>query len=72
MIDPVVLVPLRRRWEVSQARADELKADYDTAKAAAAKKSFAELRRDRSLDRTRTALQSHLAAFQRDSEPCCR
>ncbi|MGH2615702.1 MAG: class I SAM-dependent DNA methyltransferase, partial [Thermomicrobiales bacterium] len=63
VVEPVVMVPLRRRWQAVRAEADALKMAWDAAAAAAGQKSAQARGRDQAVNRTRAAFQSKLATF---------
>lgn len=63
VVEPVVMAPLRRRWDEVRVEADSLKAAWESAAAAAARKSGQARARDQAVGRAREAFQAKLAGF---------
>jgi type II restriction/modification system DNA methylase subunit YeeA len=63
VVEPVVMAPLRRRWETVRAEAETSKAAWETAAAAAGRKSGRARERDQAVHRRREAFRAKLASF---------
>ncbi len=63
VVEPVVMAPLRRRWDEVRTEAEPLRVALEKATAAAARKSMSALLRDQSVNRARAAFQAKLAGF---------
>ena len=63
VVEPVVMAPLRRRWDEVRAEAEPLQAAWERALAAASRKSMQARSAIRQSNRARTAFQAKLIAF---------
>lgn len=65
VVEPVVLAPLRRRWEAVRQQADALKAQWQAASEAATRERRQQ-RRGSAVDNARAAFANALFAFQEE------